>query len=193
MTSVDLTLPFLEQRTYLHGTTLFDELRQYAAPGASLSFRISRRIESNRVRLVDAAHSRKQLDPAATLDWRSPGMSASIGVIQLPSLPPIERKPYDESLVTRSLTVGAEEVTLIGTSPFTLVATLVPMFKVLLKGIHRSGDPGQWMFTRLDLDAYPSSHTALALHLDRVLGGTLAKAHVVGGGQACGAIYYSWV
>ena len=193
MTSVDLTLPFLEQRTYLHGTTLFDELRQHAAPGASLSFRISRRIESNRVRLVDAAHSRKQLDPAATLDWRNLETSASIGVIQLPPLPPIERKPYDESLVTRSLTAGAEEVTLIGASPFTLVATLVPMFKVLLKDIHRSGDRGQWMFTRLDLDALPSSYAGLGLRLERVLGGTLAKAHVIVGGEACGAIFYSWV
>jgi hypothetical protein len=106
---------------------------------------------------------------------------------------PIERRPYDESLVTRSLAVGTEEVNLIGDPPFTLVATLVPMFKVLLKDVHRSGDRGQWMFTRLDLDAYPSSQTALALHLDRVLGGTLAKAHVLVGGKAYGAIYYSWV
>ena len=193
MSPVDLTLPFLEQRTYLHGTTLFDELCRHVGPDGALSLKISSRIESNRVRFFELPDGHGSASPAATFDWRNRGVSISIGVVPLPPVLPVERKPYDESRVTRSLSIGAEEVGFAGVPPFSLVAMLVPMFKVLLKDVHRAGDRGQWMFTRLDLDPVPSSFTALGVRLDRILGGTIAKARVNVGGEPCGAIYYSWV
>jgi hypothetical protein len=193
MVLAELTLPFLGQRTYLHGTTLFDELRRHATSDAVLSFKISHRIESNRVRFIDLSHDDTPSNPAATLDWKGREARGSIGVIPLSPQFPIERRPYDESLVTRSLSVKGEDATFVGIPPFTLVAMLVPTFKIVLRNVHRSSDQGQWMFTRLDLDHFPPSYTTLGLRLDRVLGGTLAKAHVIIDGTAAGAIYYSWV
>lgn len=194
MTSVELTLPFLEQRGYLHGTTLFEALRERVPVEAGLTFKVSRRIESNRVRVERVADSVGRGAPfAASLAWKLRGEHGMFGVVPLPAQPPVERQQYDESAVTRACTLEGSQVVLTGRSPFSFIATLIPMYKMLLKTAYPMSPPGQWMFTRLDLDRHPAAFEKLSLVFDAVAGGLLARSRVLIEKRPVGALYYSWV
>jgi hypothetical protein len=193
MTPVELTLPFLEQRNYLHGTTLFEALRTKVPADAELTFKVSHRIESNRVRIeADPESPGWKARAAASLAWKRGGDRGSLAVVPMPAQAPIERLPYDESLVARACSLSGNQVVLEGDSPFSFVATLIPMYKVLLKAVHPMSRPGQWMFTRLDLDRHPTAFDELSLVLDGVAGGTLARCRVLVTRRVIGALYYSW-
>jgi hypothetical protein len=196
MTAVELTLPFLGQRTYLHGTTLFDALRGRTPENSALSFKVSRRIESNRVRVEAGPETGGWKErPAASLAWKLGTQRGFLGVAPLPPADPLERHPYDEALVTRVCSVAGQQVRLQGSSPFSFVATLVPLYKVLLKSVHPMASPGQWMFTRLDLERHPGTFEALSLTLDPapVPGSTLVRCRILIGERSVGTLYYSWV
>jgi len=196
MTAAELTLPFLGQRTYLHGTTLFDVLRSRAPENGALSFKVSRRIESNRVRVEAGPETGGWRErPAASLSWKHGAQRGFLAVTPLAPADPIERHPYDEALVTRAGSIAGQEVRLEGPSPFTFVATLVPLYKMLLKAAHPMSPPGQWMFTRLDLERHPDAFRGLSLALDPALvpGSTLVRCSIVIGERAVGTLYYSWV
>lgn len=190
----DLTLPFLGSRTYLHGTTLFEALRSHVPKVGAMTFKIARRIESNRVRICSMSDPSKQKeDYAAMLVCRSTEGVRSLTVQVLGPHEPVERHVYDEALISEKVVASAGEVVYEGASPFTFVATLIPMFKVLLKREHPMPTPGQWMFTRMDLDAHPQSWERLSLRLDAVLGNTLVRGVIIRNGTQCGHLYYSWV
>ncbi len=194
VTSVELTLPFLEQRQYLHGTTLFEALRKHVPSEAALTFKVSQIIKSNCIRIeaADDANERNS-HSAASLAWKNGEGRGSLAVVPLDPTHPIERHSYDESLVTQKCSLSGQSVELDVAPPFTFVATLIPMFKTLLKSAHPMEQPGQWMFTRLELDRHPDTIIALGLSLDGVVGGSLARSRIMLGGKSIGALYYSWV
>lgn len=199
----ELTLPFLERRDYLHGTTLFDALVSLPGNGidrqASLSFKLSHRIDSDRVAVETLADARS-LDRdrhAASLSFQTSERTSSVlGVIPLPPSGDPARESYDESLVSDLVSVEPGRVSLVGTTPFSLVATLIPLNKVMLREERIApGRPGQWFFTRLDLDDLPEGDfLPVALELDAVLGGgALVRSRIAIGGKPIGAIFFSWV
>lgn len=188
-----LRLPFLEARTYLHGTTLFQALLPMVPAEARLSFSIGRRIESDRVQVYHRANSNTPHNgEAARLVWQANGAACALGVIPMPPSSEIARRPYVEALVTDQLVRQGASVMLAKKPPYSMVETLVPMFKSLLKTVATPG-PGQWMFTRLDLDSRVESFVPLRLTLDAVLAGKLARSSVECRGDSLGALYFSWV
>ncbi|HXX74269.1 MAG TPA: hypothetical protein VEI50_04020 [Nitrospiraceae bacterium] len=190
----ELTLPFLGNRTYLHGTTLFESMRSHLSSDGPITFKIARRIESNRVRISLVTDLVQQKDEwAASLVFRSAKGPQILVAQPLELLPPIERQAYDESVIISRATGGKNELWFEGPSPFTLIATLIPMFKVLLKREHPMNVPGQWMFTRLDLEGHPEKQGRLGLRLDAVLGSVLARSVILRDHVSCGHLYYSWV
>jgi hypothetical protein len=189
----ELVLPLLERRPYLHGTTLFDAIRTRAPADARLSFSISKRLDSDRVRIYARSQSEAaRPDESARLAWRAAGASGVIGVLQLePSTRP-ERGPYDEAMVTKLVEVEERSVLLDRPAPFSFVATLIPMFKSLLKSTTEMPGTGQWMFTRLDIDRHPDDFIPLKLGLD-VMAGTLVRSTIIVRGVPVGSLYFSWV
>lgn len=188
------TLPFLGSRTYLHGTTLFEALRGHVPKAGAMTFKIARKIESNRVRVYCVSDLSEQKDDyAATLICRSADSVKSIAVQTLELHEPVERQIYNESLIGDMVALGLGEVVYEGASPFTFVATLIPMFKVLLNREHPIHAQGQWLFTRMDLDSHPQTWERIGLKLDTVLGNVLARGVIVCDGIRCGHLYYSWV
>lgn len=185
--------PLLEKRTYLHGTTLFDALMKHVPQGAAVSFNVSRRIDSDRVQLVVPSSQELPVrDAHAKLVWRIKEVSGLIAVVPLaPSASP-RRESYDEALVARALERNGDSVTLEGASPFTFVATLIPMFKALLADNVRPEGVGQWMFTRLD--AVPlDEFLPMSLHFGGVIGKSLARSVIRCRRRETGTLYFSWV
>ena len=184
----EAVLPFLERRNYLHGTTLFDLLSTRIPANSTLSFKIARIIRSDRISIHDAGESITEI--AASLTW--PG-----GTLRVAPLPPsttIERKPYDEAAITRAATVDDSSARFPGPSPYSFIATLIPLFKEMLSRRPKNADGGQWMFTRLDLDRLPAgSFLPLRLDLDPASNSILARCRVAAGSESSGQLYFSWV
>ena len=194
---IELVLPFLERRTYLHGTTLFDAMLAFVPAGAGLSFKISHRLDTDRIRLVsnlDVAADVTPVSPAsASLRWTLDGAHSIIVAYPLPASQIIARRPYPEAEVERRAGLSPQAVELVEPSPLGFVETLIPLFKLLLRHDVRCTRPGQWMFTRLDLDAVPTSVVPLRLTLSGVVPNSLARARISCAGREAGVIYFSWV
>ena len=186
--ATEVVLPFLGRRNYLHGTTLFDLLSTRLPADASLSFKITRVIRSDRISIHDASDAAS--DVAASLSW--PG--GALRVAPLPPSPRIERRAYDEGAITRAAKVDDSSARFAGPSPYSFIATLIPLFKEMLSKRPRNADGGQWMFTRLDLDRLPAgSLLPLRLDLDPASNSMLARCSVAAGNEASGQLYFSWV
>ena len=187
----DSVLPFLEQRDYLHGTTLYRQLRRLAPPAVGTCFRIFRQIRTNSVRITCL---QKCSNPVARLDWFEDGESRTFAVEELPMCLPIERHSYNEGLVTAACHVDGHNVYLEGAPPFDCVTSAVPMFKVALKAnSHSSDSGGQWMFTRLDCVATGTECEHIELRLILVRPRGVAKAEILVGGMLYANMYFSWV
>jgi hypothetical protein len=186
----ELTLPFLAQRAYLHGTTLFDALQELLPPGSRQTYKFSRMIRSDRVAVVaDAAGD----EAYATLAYDGPGGAGALGVVPLAPTGEPERRRYDEPLVVEPAAFEPGRVRLDGPSPFSFVATAVPLHKALLAREVEPPCPGQWVFTRLDLERAPAAATPIELACERAVGGRIARSRVAVAGEPVGAITFSWL
>ena len=190
----ELTLPYLGERTYLHGTTLFDALAALVSPKADVNYSFARMVRSDRVEVVAAGDIAEVRGMAhVTLTYRDEAGRRALGVKPLPPSPEPRRVPYDESLVTGRATFGDGRAEFDGPSPFSFVATVVPLHKALLARSAPHAGPGQWLFTRLDLDRLPTRASPLRLDLQGVLpGGMMARSRVSVAGSPAGVIYFSW-
>lgn len=189
MLPIELDLPFLGQRTYLHGTTLFDAMTRFV-PDGPLSFKIRKRIDSPRVRLQESATAG---EGSASLQWRRDSKPAALVAIELPAPGQARRERYDEAYVERQAHVKDRVATLLETPPYGLVQALIPLFKALLRRKIGMTTAGQWMFTRLDLSARPARFIPLELTLAGIVPNALARAKVACGGAELGMLYFSWV
>ena len=183
----DFTLPFLGRREYLHGTTLFDALLPLLPPDAEIIFKFSHMIRSNRVAVGATAGD-------ASLAWKSASNGpGALHVRPLPAVEPIERRPYPEPLVGDCAEVLGKSARYEGESPFGFVSTIIPLHKALLAANIRSEAPGQWVFTRLDLERRPASFQSIELQLAGVFQGQLAHSRILVEGTPLGSIYFSWL
>jgi hypothetical protein len=186
-------LPFLEARSYLHGTTLFDAIVKTLPVKSSISFSISKQIDTDRVCIIRRAVSDPpDRDISARLVWRSKSSSGALGVAALPPSPKPQTDTYIEELVSQNLAHADGSVSLLKPSPFTFVATLIPAYKALLSQT-KMRSLGKWMFTRLDLEHHPEDFVPLKLSLDMIVADKLARSAVEVNGTRIGLLYFSWI
>jgi hypothetical protein len=185
----DLELPFLEGRPYLHGTTLFDAMMRHVPEGAAITFKIPKRIDSDRVRLQAGAAA----EASASLSWRRGAETGVLVAIERPRSAQPRREGYDESYVESRAVAQARSAVLREAPPYGLVQALIPLFKALLKREVGTTTPGQWMFTRLDLSSQPRPFLPLELTLAGTVPNQLARAKVRCAGLELGMLYFSWV
>ena len=188
----DCAFPLLGSRTYLHGTTLFDAMLEYAPAGAELGFRIPHRIDSDRVRLVKQAS--KLVDRSrASLVWTLGDDAGSVVAESLDASDVPARMDYPENRVIEGLEITSSSVILRSAMGMSFVSTLIPMFKTLLRDAPVQPMAGQWMFTRLDVGYPAQDFTPLTLRRDALVPGKLARASIEVGERKAGEIYFSWV
>jgi hypothetical protein len=112
----------------------------------------------------------------------------------LPPSPAPARREFEEARVTDLAQFAPDAVELERPSPFSFIATVVPLNKALLSRRFSPQRPGQWFFSRLDLLRLPEGFIPLALHVAAVLGGgRLVKTVLSIGGVPTGELYFSWV
>jgi hypothetical protein len=191
MTPVTLVLPFLGERTYLHGTTLLSALGRLIPQDACRScFRISRRIETNCVRVTSVPTASAELKGCdARLDWDG----GALAVRQLPCVGTIAREAYDEAVIADRCAVDGVKITFRGTSPYDPVATAVPMFKLLLHANGLTPAGGQWMFTRLDTRRAMPAFERMSLTLRQHLPKRISMSEIESDGAKIADFYFSWV
>jgi len=191
MTDLNFVLPFLEQRSYLHGTTLYSRLQTLAPPFAESCFRIFRQIRTNSIHVTTLS---KVDNPIARLDWTENGRNQTLAVEELPIHFPIDRNFYNENLVMVACRIDGHNIYLEGDTPFSPIANAVSMFKFVLKANgYTPNSVGQWMFTRLDSITINPDRTNMELRLKLVRPRLVAKAEIYVGGSWHADIYFSWV
>lgn len=188
-----LTLPLLADRWYLHGTTLFDALLPEVPLGSAVSLKISRIIESDRVEIAPVSVG---CSASAFFSWRGPqGEASELAIMPRSATMSPRREPYDENAITEAARseLGDRRVRFDGPSPFSFIATLIPLNKVLLGAHMRPRGEGGWLFTRIDLTRVPEHFLPLVLDYDGALArGTLARSRISAAGQLVGLLYFSW-
>jgi hypothetical protein len=193
MGETSVQLPFLGKRDYLHGTTLYRHLLGLIPAQATVCFRISRIIQTNRILVVPQKGNNPHREPvAAKLNWQHGQSSGVILVFPHPPSPPVMREDYHEELVDRITLVNGKTATIAEPSPFDVVGSAVPMFKALLKAQSLTPNGGQWMFSRLDSSMAERKFQKMQLVLEDARKGLIAKSSISLDGEAFGEFYFSW-
>lgn len=192
--SETLTLCFLGQRDYLHGTTLFDALRPWYENGIHIQFKLARLMKTDRVQveLLPSAGGTEG-NYSATLRWGEVGTEHRIGVMPLEPSPLPERLPFDEESIVRRAQFENRSVTLTDPQSESLIRTIVALNKVLLFRILSPPLPGQWLFTRLELEMAPPSFQQASLRFRSNAGVAAVTSSIEVDGRNLGTLMFSWL
>lgn len=190
---VRLDLPFLGQRQYIQGTTLFDALLPFIPGQAKISFKIPHLIKSDRLELINLRGVERIPDSlAASLIWGTPAETGGLGVMPLPPSERPRRIAYDESQINSLAKFTGGLAELDRPSPFSFAGTIVSLNKAMLLQQFPKNEPGRWLFVRLDLSKIPENFIPLSLTLNNIIGGRIAKTEIKVGGFMIGDLYFSW-
>jgi hypothetical protein len=188
-------LPFLGNRTYLQGTTLFECLHRYATPDAPFSFKVPRIIRTPRIKSTVIVG--RQIAPTvwdAVLRWKSEAREGCVYATGLPHAGEPRRIPFDENQVVALARFAADAVELKRESPFEFVTTIVSLNKACLLRSGKDFGRGRWAFTRLDLSRLPSSARGVRLEIDASVSASHAtRTRVLLDGTRLGELYFAWV
>jgi len=194
-TTVELKLPFLGQRTYLHGTTLFNALQGRFPGMRNIDFRLFTLIQSDRVAVEMLSPGAKRgREHSATLLATGGGAPLHVGVAPLEPSGAIAREPFDEGAIVgpARLLADAGRIELDAPAPFPFVTTVVALHKALLLKAIASPPAGQWLFTRLELKHVPETFGSLVLERRASLGLKLVRSDILVDSASVGSIYFSW-
>jgi hypothetical protein len=107
---------------------------------------------------------------------------------------PADRRPYDERALRARchLNRSSRTIGLRGSSPFSTVETLVAMTKALHLELY-AGNPGQWLFGRLEAPRWPlpGVEDGLEIRLAQSVGTRLTKSAARLGGETFAWIFFS--
>lgn len=184
---VELTLPFLGTRGYLHGTTLLTALRELVPADAALSLRIARMIPSDRIAVTGGQAAGER--PHAVLAHSA---GERLEVRPLPPSGDLRRVPYDEEAIWRPAEFAPGAVRLRGPGGPTFIATVVALNKAMLQRDVPAPGAGQWVFTGFDADEHPGEWDRVALSCERVVARRMAKTAITADGRHIGHLYFGW-
>ncbi len=189
-----LTLCFLGQRDYLHGTTLFDALRPWYEKGTHIQFKLGRLMKTDRVQVEQlSGRGGTEGNYSATLRWGEVGTEHRIGVMPLEPSPSPERVPFDEESIVRRAQFEDRSVTVTDRQGESLIRMMVALNKALLFRILTPPLPGQWLFTRLELETAPTSFQKVSLRFRSNVGVAAVTSSIEVDGQSLGILMFSWL
>lgn len=140
-----LRLPFLDDRHYLHGTTLLEAVLEHAGNPHNFSFKIKKTILSNRIEL-----SQEDTEYAATLFF--PGQK--IFIKEVAPLLPIERERFNETSLARTVKKDGSLFVMPCGTPSSLRSMVLAFKHILLAHYALPSRPGRWVFVGLDADHF---------------------------------------
>jgi hypothetical protein len=200
MASADLVVRplrvwFKGNRTYLHGTDLFNLLVEVASlaqePSAS-GIRLS--IYHPMTRGVEAVlippGVQPDFHPAALLEFQRDSKRVVWAVRETPNDLIAERRLYDEELVTAGSVLEAASILQPVPTGYSFIERVVALNKRLLDHARPEPKPS-WWFSRLELFTLPPLAPALRLERLTDLGGRLVKSSIEAGGTLAGYVFFS--
>jgi hypothetical protein len=192
--SQTLTLCFLGQRDYLHGTTLFDALRPWYENGTHIQFKLGRLMKTDRVQVELLPGGRgTEVNYSTTLRWGEVGTEHRIGVMPLEPSPSPERVPFDEESIVRRAQFEDRSVTVTDPQGESLIRMMVALNKALLFRILTPPLPGQWLFTRLEIETTPMSFQQVSLRFRSNVGVAAVTSSIEVDGRNLGTLMFSWL
>ena len=189
-----ITLAFLGDRDYVQGATLLESLADVCRNGTDIRFKVPRLITSDRLGVVPFD---PEIGPGdtmeATLTWSAGGRRKAVGIRSLAPSPQPRREPFDEGLVIGDAVFSGNMATLAGRSPYSFVRTLVSLNKALLLRLLSPPEPGQWLFTRLDIASWYDRPTTLSLRFSANLRFQAVSSEIAVDGEKVGSVLFSWL
>ena len=192
-----LSLPFKGERTYLHGTDMYDgTLAALADKAFPIAGRVRLRINQVTRTAVDLLVSQwgeKVTRPEREAASLVVGETAAFLVAT--DRPVTHRVPYDDAATDAAATIDGDAIRLAAAPRLTSIEALVAITRTLHRT--RLPSPGRrWMFTGLDA-ARPlvaGDAGGATVTLETRLGVALTKSAIVtGSGERLGHIYFSLV
>jgi hypothetical protein len=193
--SFRLNVKFKGNRTYLHGTDLFDamvDLNARSSGAALTDIRMSfyRPITQSVEAVRMPPGSMANLHPAALFELQVDHEPAIWALRENVGEPVDGRRPYDEDAVTAQAVVKDRSISQPRPTAYTFIERAVALNKRLLNELRR--DAGvSWWFARLELPHLPPPSPGLRLGVETELGGRLVKSSIEVDGQRAGSIYFS--
>lgn len=190
-----LQIEYKGNRSYLHGTDLFDALIELAhatcgEPWSSVRMSFYRPITCAVEAIRLPPQSAANFHPAALLELQINRQPVIWAVRERPDDQVEGRRPYDESLVTAGATFEGRSIIQQRPTPYTFIERLVALNKRLLD--HSRQDAGvSWWFSRLELRQPPPKAPSLRLGIKTELASRLIKSSIDVDGERTGSIYFS--
>lgn len=185
-----IEVPYLGQRDYVHGTTLFNCILPYMSGGRNVSLKIGRLIRQTRLRLEDISAAKSAGEPyCCTCHWREGDTLHGIGVAEAGEAEHPTRSSYDEEGIAALARFDARTASITRPSDHPFIELVVAVNKKLLQRALGEGVP--LLFTRLDLTEVPASAYPLTLTFERDIGMRHFASSVSVAGRTVGQIYFS--
>jgi hypothetical protein len=187
----ELTLPFLGERSYLHGTTLFEELIGAYPFASTISYKLGQIITTNRVRVEQSIDVSER--PAASLFLTDRhDTPIRLSVYPSPSSREPFSEPYDEASIVEAARFTGDNVTGPPRKNVSTIKTMVALNKALLCRTLSPSTPGQWLFTRLDIAFYPKDFDRISVTYRSRASFAAVVSDVSTDGGRIGKIIFSW-
>ncbi len=185
----ELILPFLGNRDYIQGATLFDNLIQYVPEPASIIFNITGFIRSDRVKISDQK-DKNENSQSAVLKWFTDEESGNIFVNKLETSGQERRIESDEGVIQKRMKFSERRAHFIGPSQFSFMSTVVFANKALIRHCQNDDEQGKLIFVRADLIKIPRSIQTFELKLDHVTRKNMYLTQILSGKEVIGDIYF---
>ena len=168
----ELLLPFIGNRSYLHGTTVLQALLPFATGFNEFSFRIPSPLLVNRLLLETGDESHSPPAASSQLWWIDSRRTRKwISVSSGSALVPNNRVAYPEKEILTGWSQAKSEASLKTPSGATVFETLIALNKAFLSAFAPLSDDEQFLATRVDLKApIPSDATIRVRHV-KLVGG----------------------
>ena len=132
---IELTLPFLGNRKYLHGTTLLKSLLELIPNKTTFCLRIMKIIKSN---VIEVKNCKTDKIINARIDWEKENQKGSLFITELNPILPVKKEIYDEELILEKVNFKNSEGLISYKKKLNLISLIIPIFKRLLIGYSKN-------------------------------------------------------
>lgn len=177
-------LPFLEKRTYLQSTTLFNFLLQKTSAQKNISFKFAQPVHSDCFWLDTDIENAQAL-----FQYEENTVLKTLAVHEAQQSDNPQREKYDEQAIINQAKFLEKEIDIAVTHE-----TFFPYAVALIKELHArclKKETGRWIFTRADLVKLPTNGI-IAISLLKTLP-VLTCCCIKQEKTEIGKIYFSWV
>jgi hypothetical protein len=185
-----IEVPYLGQRDYVHGTTLFKHMLPYMRDARNISFKIARLLRRTRLRFeAIAASAGPAAEYCCTCHWHEGDTLCGVGVAEWGDTPHPSRESYDEEGIAALACFDVRTASIERSSVHPFIELVVAVNKKLLQ--RTLGEHVGLLFTRLDLTDLPAAPFPLTLTFERDIGMRHFASRITVAKRAVGQIYFS--